>query len=114
MHEWGLTRRLIKLVQDEARTRRVTRVTRVCLETGALSAAGREALRFNFETAARGTIAEDAELDIVECPAKALCPACLSEVITTQPDQACPHCQARPLTPLEDEGTLRITELVAT
>jgi len=113
MHEWGLTRRLLKLIEDEARARQLTRVNRVRLETGALSAAEREALRFNFLTAARGTVAQDAELDIDECPAQALCPACLAEVMMTHHDQACPHCNAAPLTPLDGEA-LRITELVAT
>jgi hydrogenase nickel incorporation protein HypA/HybF len=113
MHEWGLARRLLRLVEDEARARRLTRVRRVRVETGALDAAERDALCFNFETAARGGVAEGAELDIIEHPAKAVCPACLSEVMMTHHDQACPRCQARPLTPLDGE-TLRVTELVAT
>jgi len=113
MHEWGLTRRLLALVLDEARARSLTQVRRIRLETGALSSREREALCFNFEAAARGTVAENAELDIVERPAKAICPVCLSEVVMTQHDQACPHCRARPLT-LVDGETLRVTELVAT
>lgn len=113
MHEWGLSRRLLKLIEDEARARQLTRVSRVSLETGALSAVEREALCFNFKTAARGTVAQDADLDIKECPAKALCPACLAEVTMIHHDQACPHCNASPLTPLDGQA-LRITELVAT
>jgi hydrogenase nickel incorporation protein HypA/HybF len=113
MHEWGLTRRLLKLIEDEAQAQCLTRVSRVRLETGALNAAERESLRFNFATAARGTVAEDAVLDIVEAPVKALCPNCLSEVMITGHDQACPHCQTQALTPLDGE-TVRITELVAT
>ena len=112
MHEWGLARRLVRLVEDEARTRRLTRVKRVRLETDMLSAAEREALRFNFKTAAEGTIAQDVELDIVERPAQALCPTCLAEVTMIDHDQACPHCGTSPLKPLDGE-TLRITELVA-
>ena len=113
MHEWGLARRLLKLIEDEARTRCLTRVSRVRVETGALGAAEREALRFNFETAARGTVAEAAELDIVEHSVRAICPACLRQVMMTHHDQACPYCQAQPLTPVDAES-LRITELVAT
>jgi len=113
MHEWGLTRRLVKLIEDEALARQLAQVKRVRLATGVLGAAEREALRFNFKTAARGTVAQDAELDIDECPAKALCPACLREVLMIEHDQACPYCQAWPLTPLDGEA-LRITELVAT
>jgi len=113
MHEWGLTRRLLKLIEDEAQVRRLTRVSRVRVETGTLSAAEREALRFNFETAARGTIAEAAVLDIVEHPAQAICLACLREVMMTHHDQVCPYCLAQPLTPVDAEA-LRITELVAT
>ena len=113
MHEWGLTRRLLTLIEDEAQARHLTRVSRVRVETGALNAAEREALRFNFETAARGTVADAAQLDIVEHPAQAICPACLREVMMTHHDQACPYCQAGPLTPVDAEA-LRITELVAT
>ena len=112
MHEWGLARRLVALVEAEARTRQLTRVKRVRLETDMLGAAERDALRFNFKTAAEGTIAQDVELDIVERPAQALCPACLAEVTMLDHDQACPHCRTSPLTPLDGE-TLRITELVA-
>jgi len=112
MHEWGLTRRLLKLIEDEAQARCLTRVSRVRLETGALNADECEALRFNFATAARGTVAEDAVLDIVAVPVKALCPGCLREVTITGHEQACPHCQGQALTPLHGDS-VRITELVA-
>ena len=113
MHEWGLARRLVTLVEDEARTRQLTRLIRVRLETGMLGAAEREDLRLNFKTAARGTMVQDAELDIVESPAESMCPACLAQVLMVDHDQACPHCRTSPLTPLDGE-TLRITELVTT
>ena len=112
MHEWGLARRLVALVEAEARTRQLIRVKRVRLETDMLGAAEREALLFNFKTAAEGTIAQDAELEIVERPARALCPTCLAEVMMIDHDHVCPRCRAAPLTPLDGE-TLRITELVA-
>ena len=113
MHEWGLARRLLKLIEDEAVARNLTSVKKVQLETGVLSASERVALRFNFDAAAKGTVAEDAELDIVEHPAKALCPVCLSAVMLTQHEQICPQCHSSPLTPIDGE-TLRITELIAT
>lgn len=113
MHEWGLSRRLLEFVENEARARRLTRVSRIRLETAVLHAAEREALRFNFHAAAQGTVAQDAELDIEIRPARALCPGCLAEVEITQADQTCPHCGAQALTPLDGE-VLRITELVAT
>jgi hydrogenase nickel incorporation protein HypA/HybF len=113
MHEWGLTRRLLHVVEEEALARQLTRVKRVRLETGVLSETERDALRFNFKTAARGTVAQDAELDIDELPVKALCPVCHTEVLMTVHDQACTQCQAWPLSPIDGE-TFRITELVAT
>jgi hydrogenase nickel incorporation protein HypA/HybF len=113
VHEWGLARRLLKIIETEAEARRLTRVSRVRLETGALSDAERESLRFNFAAVARGTVADRAELDIVERPVTARCPACSAEVALTSHDQACPRCGARPLIPGETE-TLRVTELVAT
>lgn len=113
MHELGVTRRLVKLVEDEARARRLTRVKRVRLELGALAGIEDEALRFNFRAAAQGTVAQDAELDIVSCPDRAWCPQCRAEIMVASRDQPCPACKSWPLTPLDHEA-LRITELVAT
>ena len=113
MHERGLTRRLLRVVEEEARARQLTRVKRVRLETGVLSETERDTVRFNFKTAAYGTVAQDAELDFDEHPVKAICPACLTEALMTCHDQACASCQAWPLSPVDGE-TFRITELVAT
>ena len=113
MHEMGLTRRLVKLVEDEAQARELTQIKRVRLELGVLAGIEDEALRFNFRAAARGTVAQDAELDIVSCPDRAWCPQCRAEVVVANRDQACPVCNTMPLTPLEPEA-VRITELVAT
>ncbi len=113
MHEWGLAQRILKQIEDEAQARRLTRISRVRVETAALNAAECEALRFNFESAARDSIAEDAVLDIVAGPGQALCPVCLSEVTIADHHQPCPRCGAQPLTMLHADS-VRITELVAT
>lgn len=111
MHEWGLIRRLLELVEEEARVRRLTRVSRVRVETGLLNDAERAALQLNFQSAAQGTIVQDAQLIIDECPARVLCPHCLNEVLITQHDQDCPLCHGAPLLPGHNE-TVRLTELV--
>lgn len=112
MHEMGLTRRLVKLVEDEARARHLTRIKRVRVELGALAGIEDEALRFNFRAAALGTIAHEAELEIVTRPDRAWCPQCHAEVDVINHIQACPVCKSQPLTPLDREA-LRVTELVA-
>lgn len=111
MHEWGLARRLLQLIEDEARARRLTRVGRVRL-CGALNPAECETLRFNFLAAARGTVAEQAELEIESRPVQGRCPACGCEVPMSDHHQPCPRCRMQILAPV-DGNLLRIVELAA-
>jgi hydrogenase nickel incorporation protein HypA/HybF len=63
MHELGLIQEVLDVVSDESRG---ARVRRIVLEVGSLAAVLPEALRFAFELAREGTVAEEAELEIVE------------------------------------------------
>lgn len=59
MHERALTRDLLRRIEEVARAGGATRVTRVSVRLGSLTHLTPE----HFEEAARGTIAEGAELD---------------------------------------------------
>jgi len=111
MHEWGLTRRLLQLVEDEAKALRLTRISRVRL-CGAMNPAEFDTLRVNFLAAARGTVAQEAELEIESCPVPGRCPACGCETLIRDHHQRCPRCGGEPLVALGDE-LLRIVELTA-
>ncbi len=110
MHELSLCRALIELLQQQAELNRFTRVKQLWLEAGPLAAVVPEAMAFAFEAASHGTLAEGAQLHIVERPGKACCRACGTESPITAWDQACPVCGQYQLQVLSGEE-LRISEL---
>jgi hydrogenase nickel incorporation protein HypA/HybF len=97
MHELSLAESLIESIEEEARRQGFSRVRRVRLEVGALSGVEPEALRFGFEVAARDTLAEGAELEILTLPGEAWCFACNCAIAVSEYYDPCPHCQGHRL-----------------
>lgn len=64
MHEASLMRNLMGKVEQLAREHGAGRVTRLQVKLGALSHFSPDHFREHFERAARGTVAEDASLEI--------------------------------------------------
>ncbi|HZS40078.1 MAG TPA: hydrogenase maturation nickel metallochaperone HypA [Polyangia bacterium] len=86
MHELGIVADVIERVCESSRG---ARVTRVVLEIGRLTAVLPDAVRFCFELAAEGTLAEGARLDIIETPGRARCRACGAELALDRPFGRC-------------------------
>ena len=76
MHELGLTQEIIEIVAQNAEERKVKRIV---LEIGKLSCVLPDAVRFCFDLCAAGTIAEGAELEIVQPPGRGRCRRCGAE-----------------------------------
>eukprot|EP01155_Anaeramoeba_flamelloides_P021529 Anaeramoba_flamelloidesa589246_10.p2 GENE.a589246_10~~a589246_10.p2 ORF type:complete len:114 (-),score=7.11 a589246_10:7-348(-) len=110
MHELSLCRALIEQLQQQAELHQFNRVKQLWLEAGPLAAVVPEAMKFAFEAASRGTLAQGARLHIVELPGRARCRACGSESAISQWYQACPECGQYQLQVLSGEE-LRIREL---
>ena len=64
MHEMSLMADLMRKIDTVAQEQEARRVTRVTVTLGALSHLSAAHFREHFEHAARGTISENAELDI--------------------------------------------------
>jgi len=77
MHEMGITRNIVSIVAEAAKSQKVRRVK---LEVGKLSAVMPEALLFCFDVVAKGTVLEGATLEIVEVAGKAVCRDCGAQV----------------------------------
>ncbi|MEO5372848.1 MAG: hydrogenase maturation nickel metallochaperone HypA [Alphaproteobacteria bacterium] len=92
MHELALTNNIIRILEEQARSGAFTRVTTVWLDIGALSQVEPEAVRFCFDAASRGTIAEGATLVILEPPGEAWCMDCSKTVVVSRRGDACPDC----------------------
>jgi hydrogenase nickel incorporation protein HypA/HybF len=87
MHELAITCSIVELVEEAAQGRKVRRVT---LEIGRLSGVVPEAIAFCFLEIARGTLAEDAILDIRQIDATARCEACGGEFAMPSALTVCP------------------------
>lgn len=81
MHELSITRNVVAICAERAMGSRVTRVT---LEIGKLSAVMPEAVRFCFDICAKDTVVEGAELQIVETPGRGRCRICGADVFLTE------------------------------
>lgn len=86
MHELSLATAVVGLCTERAGGARIVRVR---VEVGRLAAVLPEALRFCFDVCARGTVAEGAELEILELPGLAECGACGATVELDSPFGCC-------------------------
>ncbi len=73
MHELSLAQHIISIVSERSKGIRVTQVT---LEIGKLSAVLPEAIHFCFDLVTKGTVAEGAELKIIQIPGMGHCRTC--------------------------------------
>ena len=111
MHELSLLEALIQDLEDARRGQGFRRVVEVHLEVGRLAGADPEALRFAFEGATPGTVAEGAALVLVEVPGRGHCRACGRDVAVEARFLPCPVCGAAAVT-LTGGTELRLKEIV--
>ena len=92
MHEMSLAESVLQIIEDAARTQNFRRVRTVVLEIGKLAAVEADAMRFCFDAVTRGSIAEGAQLEIIETPGAGRCMACgMTEPLQEQYG-LCPEC----------------------
>ncbi|SON53951.1 Hydrogenase/urease nickel incorporation protein HypA [Hartmannibacter diazotrophicus] len=110
MHEMSICESIVDALQASAVKEGFSRVTRVRLEIGCFGGVEVEALRFGFEVTTRGTLAEDAELEILERTGEAWCFDCSQSFAVTRRDADCPTCGGSMVT-VTGGGELRIKDL---
>lgn len=93
MHEMSLIESLLRILEEQARTRGFSRVRTAWLEIGELSHVDPEALRFCFEAlAATSRLTEGARLEIIRVPGRAVCLDCGGEALVATRTGSCPAC----------------------
>jgi hydrogenase nickel incorporation protein HypA/HybF len=92
MHEMSLCMGLVELVAERAAAAGAQRVNRVVLSIGALSHVEPEAMSFGFDVAARGSVAEGAQLEIRRPPGSAWCTDCAATRVIGSRADGCPAC----------------------
>jgi len=86
MHELGISRNIVTIVEEAARGRRVKRVT---LDVGRLAGVMPDALTFCFDVVSRGTLLDGARLDINNIAGRWRCLDCGVEFETASLYQPC-------------------------
>jgi len=107
MHELGITRSIVAIVTEHSGGQKVVRVT---VELGRLCGFAPDALRFCFDLCAHGTLADGAQLDIVEIDGLGRCSACGAQNRLEIPMGYCPSCGRPALTIVAGEE-LKIREM---
>ncbi len=92
MHEMSLAEGILRIIEDNAAERGFDRVLRVRVEVGRLAGVEIEALRFSFDAVVKGSVAQSADLEIVETPGQGWCLDCSTSVEIGALYDACPLC----------------------
>jgi len=97
MHEMSLAESVREIVDETARANGAARVSLVRLEIGRLAQVEIDAMKFAFDVVKRGSLAEGALLEIVECDGAAWCMRCSQAVPIARRGDACPECDSHQL-----------------
>jgi len=110
MHEMALTRGIIEAIEENATREGFSAVKGVWVEVGPLACVEPAALRFAFDAAAHGTIAEGARLEILPTEGTGWCVPCGKPIAVTRRYDPCPDCGGHQID-ITGGGELRVTEL---
>ena len=92
MHEMSLCEGILQILDDNAKSQGFERVKTVWLEVGGLSGVDLDALRFCFDAVTRGSLADNAKLEVIQVPGAAWCMKCSKQVRVDKRFDACPDC----------------------
>ncbi len=95
MHELSLIASVFDILEEKAREHGAARVTKVVLKVGVMSGVVPDLLESAFESYGKGTLAEEARLEIVRVPVKLRCPDCGGETAREDTDFSCAACGSR-------------------
>ena len=113
MHEVSICEGILAVISDQARQHSFTAVRRITLEIGAFAGVEQSALRFGFDAVMRGTVAEGADLQIINLPGSARCYDCQQTVVIPERLADCPQCGgARLLQEGGDEMRIKNMEVI--
>lgn len=94
MHELAITKSIIQLTQTEAEKQHFQKVLAISLRVGEYSGLVPECIREFFPIAAKGSVAEGAELEIETVPAAFRCLDCGYEGSVDRKAACCPVCNS--------------------
>jgi hydrogenase nickel incorporation protein HypA/HybF len=97
MHELSLVATLFETLLAHAEAHQARRITRVKIQVGALAGVVPDLLESAFDMYKKGTLAENAVLEVVIPPFTVLCRSCRIETVRSDFVLACPACASTDL-----------------
>ena len=94
MHELALTQPIVEIAVENAEKAGAIRISKIVVVVGKLSGAVPHSIEFCFLALSQGTLAENAELIIVEEPSQGTCKACGATFEVEDRYYPCPACNA--------------------
>ncbi len=110
MHEMSLCEGVLQVLESEAQKQGFEKVKSVWLEIGDLAGVEIEAMEFCFDAVTRNSLADGAQLNIINVPGLAWCMQCSKNVSVKQRFDECPDCGSFQLQVTSGEE-MRIKEL---
>lgn len=92
MHELGVVMEVVRVVEEVARERKLTKIDAVVLQIGELSSIIPMYIERCYPAAVDGTILQDTNLEIEIMPGNALCKDCGKVFNLLANKQKCPAC----------------------
>lgn len=93
MHDYHKVLHVIEQAEKEAKENGKTKVKAIHMVVGKDSGYAAEAIQLHFEDLRKGTICEDAELDIKDGEVYLKCPSCGEEFLRKPFEYNCPKCE---------------------
>lgn len=111
MHEISLLENVREILQEHANSQDFKQVKKITLEIGQLSCVEPDALRFGFDIVMKDSLAEGAELILIEVPGKGVCTACGQESILDKLYDPCEFCK-HPFVTVTQGNDMTIKDLI--
>lgn len=92
MHEIGIMERTLEIAINNAQKQNANSIQKITMNIGKLSGVIPEALEFAFDVVTKGTIAENATLEINTIPVTCYCNICQTKFNPQEWFFECPHC----------------------
>jgi hydrogenase nickel incorporation protein HypA/HybF len=95
MHELGITKSIVNIVMDKAKTAQASKVTQINLVVGELSGFVPECIQFYFDILSKETIAQEAKLIFTQVPVELQCRNCSTTFHPQDTSWSCPKCHSQ-------------------
>jgi len=110
MHEMSIAQSIVEIVEEILENEPESRLRKVIVEVGELTAVVPESLEFCYQALTAGTKFENSRIVIEKIPVVARCKNCHREFPTDTVFMLCPHCESNDIEILSGQE-LQVREL---